>query len=103
MPTSNHYVGLEVSLKEISICVIDNADTVIWRGRTASTCEAIGASLKAHAPNAARIGFESGQLAVWLFHQRKPSVKAALRRGQDTGLVCDACHDRSYVRGYVWS
>ena len=71
MPTSNHYVGLDVSLKETSICVIDDADTVIWRGRTASTGEAIGAALKAHAPNAARIGLESGQLAVWLFHQLK--------------------------------
>ena len=51
--------------------MIDDADTVIWRGRTASTGEAIGAALKAHAPNAARIGLESGQLAVWLFHQLK--------------------------------
>ena len=44
MPTSNHYVGLDVSLKETSICVIDDADAVIWRGRTASTGEAIGAA-----------------------------------------------------------
>jgi transposase len=51
--------------------VIDDADTVIWRGRTVSTGEAIGAALKAHAPNAARIGLESGQLAVWLFDQLK--------------------------------
>jgi hypothetical protein len=41
MPTSNHFVGLDVSLKETSICVIDDADTVIWRGRTASTGDAM--------------------------------------------------------------
>lgn len=73
MPTSNHHGGLVVSLKETSICVIDDADAVIWRGRTASTGEAIGAALKAHVPNAGRLGLESAQLAVWLFQQLKSS------------------------------
>ena len=71
MSTSSHYVGLDVSLKETSICVIDEADVTVWRGRSLSTPDAIIAAVKAHAPNAARIGLESGQLAVWLYHELK--------------------------------
>ena len=33
MSQSNQYVGLDVSLKETSICVIDDADKIVWRGR----------------------------------------------------------------------
>ena len=33
MSQSNQYVGLDVSLKETSICVIDDADKIVWRGQ----------------------------------------------------------------------
>ena len=36
MSQSNQYVGLDVSLKETSICVIDDADKIVWRGRVDS-------------------------------------------------------------------
>ena len=36
MSQSNQYVGLDVALKETSICVIDDADKIVWRGRTDS-------------------------------------------------------------------
>jgi hypothetical protein len=34
MSQSKHYIdiGLDVSLKETSICVIDDADKIVWRG-----------------------------------------------------------------------
>ncbi len=41
MPKSSQYVGLDVSLKETSICVIDDVGKIVWRGRTESTPEAI--------------------------------------------------------------
>ena len=34
MSQSNQYVGLDVSLKETSICVIDDADKIVWRGQS---------------------------------------------------------------------
>ena len=37
MSKSNQYVGLDVSLKETSIAVIDEADKIVWRGRADST------------------------------------------------------------------
>ena len=71
MSKSNQYVGLDVSLKETSICVIDDADKIVWRGRVDSTPEAIATAVKQHAPHAVRIGLESGQLSTWLFHELK--------------------------------
>jgi hypothetical protein len=32
----HQYVGLDVSLKETSICVVDEAGKIVWRGRTDS-------------------------------------------------------------------
>ena len=71
MSVSNQYVGLDVSLKQTSICVIDDADKIVWRGRANSTPEAIASAVKQHAPHAVRIGLESGQLSGWLFHGLK--------------------------------
>jgi hypothetical protein len=33
----HQYVGLDVSLKETSICVVDEIGKIVWRGRTDST------------------------------------------------------------------
>src|SRR5258708_15145709 len=71
MSKSNQYVGLDVPLKEPSICVIDDAGKIVWRGRVDSTPEAIATAVKQHAPHAVRIGLESGQLSSWLFHELK--------------------------------
>ena len=35
------YVGLDVSLKETFVCVVDQAGKIVWQGRCASTPEAI--------------------------------------------------------------
>lgn len=71
MSTNSQYVGLDVSLKETSICVIDDAGEIVWRGRVDTTPEAIAVAVKRHAPHAVRIGLESGQLSSWLFHELK--------------------------------
>src|SRR4029077_20922087 len=71
MPKYSQYVGLDVSLKETSICVIDDADKIGWRGQVESTPETIASAVKQHAPHAVRIGLESGQLSNWLFHGLK--------------------------------
>ena len=69
MTKRRHYVGLDVSLKETTIAVIDEDDNVVWRGAVASTPETIAEALRSHAPRAARIGLEAGQLASWLYHE----------------------------------
>ena len=56
MPELKQYVGLDVSLKETSIAVIDENDKLVWRGSVPSTPEAIAEALRKHAPRAERIG-----------------------------------------------
>jgi RimJ/RimL family protein N-acetyltransferase len=71
MSKSSQYVGLDVSLKKTSICVIDDADKIVWRGQVDSTREAIASAVKQHAPHAVRIGLKSGQVSSGLFHELK--------------------------------
>ena len=62
------YVGLDVSQDQTSICVVDESGRVLWQGKCASTPEAIAATLGSRAPQAERIGLESGPLSIWLCH-----------------------------------
>ena len=61
-----HYVGLDVSLETTSICVIDDAGAIIWRGKCRSDPDTITAIVRQHAPGAVRVGLETGQLSNWL-------------------------------------
>src|SRR5512144_126107 len=65
------YVGLDVSLKETSLCVVDQTGTTLWQGKCASTPESIAAVLARRAPGATRIGLESGLLSTWHWHALK--------------------------------
>lgn len=87
MPKLKQYVGLDVSLKETSIAVIDETDRVVWRGSVASTPETIAEVLKKHAPRAERVGLEAGQLSSWLYHGLK---------AKDWAVICiDARHAKA--------
>ena len=78
------YVGLDVSQKETSVCVVNDAGHSIFEGKAKSDPGALTELLRIRAPNAARIGFETGAMASWLWHE--------LRR-VDLPVVCiDARH-----------
>ena len=55
-----HYVGLDVSLETTSICVIDDAGAIIWRGKCRSDPDTITAIVRQHAPGAVRVGLGLG-------------------------------------------
>lgn len=62
------YVGLDVSQKETDICVIDGDGRRTWRGKCPSRPESIAGVLRQHAPDAERVGMETGPLSIWLWH-----------------------------------
>lgn len=61
-----HYVGLDVSLKEISVCVVDDEGAVVKRGVIASDPDAVAQFLSEHEIEPDRIVHECGQLSIWL-------------------------------------
>jgi predicted NBD/HSP70 family sugar kinase len=40
------YVGLDVSLEQTAVCIVDEQGKALWRGKCASTPEALRQSLK---------------------------------------------------------
>ena len=64
-----HYVGLDVSLKETSICVVDGEGKVQFEGSVLSEPEAIAEFINVKSPGATRIGLETGPTSTWLWHE----------------------------------
>ena len=63
------YVGMDVSLKETSICVADDNGEIMCEGTVISEPEAIAEFVKAKAVRAKRIGLETGPTSTWLWHE----------------------------------
>ena len=63
----DHFAGLDVSVKETSICIVDDAGKIVREVKVASDPEALLAVLKNPAYHFKRIGLEAGPLSQWLF------------------------------------
>jgi hypothetical protein len=80
-----HFVGLDVSVKETSVCVVDNAGTVIWEQKVPTEPAAIIAVLSSLAVPFGRIGIEAGPLSQWLVNALIAADPAAdQRQGRPT-------------------
>src|SRR3954466_11747684 len=62
----NYYAGLDVSLEETAICVVDGSGLIVKEVRAASEPEALIAALKAIDVPLERIGLEACSLTAWL-------------------------------------
>lgn len=62
----NHYVGLDVSLNTVSVCIVDQKGKVIREQDVVSTPEAIGSFLLGTRLEVEKIGLESGNLTHYL-------------------------------------
>src|SRR6478752_8249407 len=67
----DYYVGLDVSLKQTSICVVDQTGAVVRAGVVDSDPEAIAVYVRSKAPDAVRIGLETGPTSTWLWTELK--------------------------------
>ena len=65
------FVGLNVAQKETSLCVLDERGRTIYAGTAKSDPGALTKLLRKKAPNAERIGFETGAMASWLWLFRR--------------------------------
>src|SRR6266705_320779 len=61
-----HFVGLDVSVKETSVCVVEDAGKVIWEQKVPTEPADIIALLASLGVSYGRIGIEAGPLSQWL-------------------------------------
>jgi transposase len=62
-----HYAGLDVSLKETSICIVDETGSICREMKVPSHPEDLARALQDAAWRLSRIGLEAGPLSQWLF------------------------------------
>ena len=85
-----HYVGLDVSLKQTSICVVGETGLIVREGVVDSEPEAIAAFVRSKAPDVVRIGLETGPTSTWLWTELK---------GLGLPVICiDARHAKAVLK-----
>ena len=84
------FIGLDVSLEETSICVVDANGTIRKELKAATDPDALFAALEPFKERVARVGFEACALSSWLHAELK-------ERGLPA-IVVEATHMRSAIK-----
>ena len=63
----DHFAGLDVSVKDTSVCIVDDSGKIVREVKVESEPEALLAVLRSPAYRFGRIGLEAGPLSQWLF------------------------------------
>jgi len=63
----DHFAGLDVSVKDTSVCIVDETGRIVREVKVASEPDALLAVLTNPAYHCKRIGLEAGPLSQWLF------------------------------------
>ena len=63
----DHFAGLDVSVKETSVCIVDDTGRMVREVKVASEPEALLPVLTSPLWRFKRIGLEAGPLSQWLF------------------------------------
>jgi transposase len=63
----DHFAGLDVSVNETSVCIVDDAGRIVREVKVASEPDALLPVLTSPAYHFKRIGLEAGPLSQWLF------------------------------------
>ena len=63
----DHYVGLDVSVRETSVCVIDETGKLLKETKVPTEPEAIASVLEQGGYACKRVGLEAGPMSQWLY------------------------------------
>jgi transposase len=98
-----YFAGLDVSMEDTHLCIVDQEGSVIHQAKASSTPEAIATALN-RVPPCQRVVFETGRMAPMLYHGLQalgvPAVCIESRQAHQT-LKSLATHktDRNDARG----
>src|SRR5512145_1599499 len=97
------YAGLDVSLKETAICIVDEAGRIVWERMVPTGPVAIASHLAKHAPGLERVGLESGSTSAWLWRELRgrglPAVCLDSRHAHRVLTMKRNKNDRNDARG----
>lgn len=68
-PAPKTYAGLDVSLKETAVCIVDDAGKILFERMVPTDPQVIAGFLSKYAPNLVRVGLESGSTSAWLWRE----------------------------------
>jgi transposase len=98
-----HYAGIDVSLEQSSICVVDAAGKIVREGKVASEPEALIAWFGSLGLRLERIGLEAGPLSQWLYAALREAGLAVelleTRHVRDAFKAMPVKSDRNDARG----
>ena len=66
----DHFAGLEVSVNETSVCIVDETDRIVRKATTASEPDALLEVLRKSGYRFKRIGLEAGPLRAFATPER---------------------------------
>ena len=98
----SYFVGLDVSLDETAICIVDDAGVIFREGKADTEPEAIATWLKAAEVPIERLGLEAGPLSPWLCEGLRaaglPAICIETRRMKGATAVMAVKTDRNDAR-----
>src|ERR1700674_1965467 len=88
----DHFGGLDVSVKETSICIVDDTGRIVKEVKVASEPAALLKVLRNPTYHFKRIGLEAGPLSQWLFSALAEAELAKINCGPyERGAACLRC------------
>src|ERR1700675_3879980 len=64
----DHFAGLDVSVKETSVCIVDETGKIVREAKVVSEPDALVEVLTSPSYHFKRIGLEAGPLSQWLYN-----------------------------------
>src|SRR3974377_755068 len=89
----DYFAGLDVSVKDRSVCIVDETGKIVREVKVASEPDALLQVLRTAAYHFKRIGLEAGPLSQWLF--------SALAEAGLPVICVETRHMRAVLKGEI--
>lgn len=97
------FVGLDVSLASVSVCVVEESGEILWQGKADGTPESVLAALEPWRASLERVGLEAGPTSEWiggcLLQAGVPTVCLETRHVKAALAAMTVKTDRNDARG----